>query len=136
MKSLPVKLGVILIGLVICGCAEVWGEDWKHYGDDEKFSAYYDVQSITRPSKNIVRVWLRWDWTEKGVIVMCKALDTFGPKEILNILVENARQDDIILQLLVQFPTVVSLSEFLHTLPTIKVSKRIFKKLQRKGYVI
>jgi hypothetical protein len=73
---------------------------------------------------------------DEPFVVMCKALDTFGPREILNILVENALQDEVIHQLLVQFPTVVSLSEFLHTLPTIKVSKRIFKKLQRKGYVI
>jgi hypothetical protein len=29
MKSLPFKLGVILIGLAIFGCAEVWGADWK-----------------------------------------------------------------------------------------------------------
>jgi hypothetical protein len=38
MKSLLGKLGVILIGLAIFGNAEVWGADWKHYGDDEKFS--------------------------------------------------------------------------------------------------
>jgi hypothetical protein len=74
-----------------------------------------------------------WD---EPFVAMCKGLDAYGPREILNILVENARQDEVIHQLLVQFPTVVSLSEFLHTLPTIKVSKRIFKKLQRKGYVI
>ena len=29
MKSLSVKLGVILIGLAIFGNAEVWGADWK-----------------------------------------------------------------------------------------------------------
>ena len=29
MKSLLVKLGVILIGLTIFGYGEVWGEDWK-----------------------------------------------------------------------------------------------------------
>ena len=74
-----------------------------------------------------------WD---EPFVAMCKGLDAYGPREILNILVENARQDEVIHQLLVQFPTVVSLSEFLHTLPTVKVSKRIFKKLQRKGYVI
>lgn len=68
---------------------------------------------------------------EEPFVVMCKALDTFGPKEILNILVENARQDDTILQLLVQFPTVVSLSEFLHTLPVIKVNKRTLKRLEK-----
>jgi len=69
MKSLPVKLGVILIGLAIFGNAEVGGGLETLWGRREK-SAYYDVQSITRPSKNIVRVWLRWNWTEKGVMVM------------------------------------------------------------------
>ena len=68
---------------------------------------------------------------EEPFVVMCKALDTFGPKEILNILVENARQDEVIHQLLVQFPTVVSLSEFLHTLPVIKVNKRTLKRLEK-----
>jgi hypothetical protein len=36
MKSLLGKLGVVLIGLIIFGCAEVWGADWKFYGSNEK----------------------------------------------------------------------------------------------------
>jgi len=31
MKSLLVKLGVILIGMAVFGYSEVWGEDWKVY---------------------------------------------------------------------------------------------------------
>ena len=73
---------------------------------------------------------------DEPFVVMCKALDTFGPKEILNILVENARQDEVIHQLLVQFPTVVSLSEFLHTLPVIKVNKRTLKRLEKRGCLL
>ena len=72
---------------------------------------------------------------DEPFVVMCKALDTFGPKEILNILVENARQDEVIHQLLVQFPTVVSLSEFLHTLPIVKVNKRMLKRLEKRGLI-
>jgi len=69
VKFLSVKLGVILIiGLAIFGNAEVRGEDWKLLNSNEKASAYYDAQSITHPSKNISRVWVRWDWTQKGVI--------------------------------------------------------------------
>ena len=68
MKSLLVKLGVILIGLAIFGCEEVWGADWKLYDSNERFSSYYDAQGITHPSKNIVRVWVRWNYTEKGVM--------------------------------------------------------------------
>jgi hypothetical protein len=72
---------------------------------------------------------------DEPFVVMCKALDTFGPREILNILVENARQDEVIHQLLVQFPTVVSLSEFLHTLPIVKVNKRMLKRLEKRGLI-
>jgi len=31
MKSLSVKLGVILIGLAIFSYGEVWGADWKFF---------------------------------------------------------------------------------------------------------
>ena len=68
MKSLSLRLGVILIGLAILGCVEVWGADWKLYDSNENYLGYYDAQDITRPSKNIVRVWVKWDYTEKGVI--------------------------------------------------------------------
>jgi hypothetical protein len=66
MKSLLGKLGVVLIGLAIFGYAEVWGADWKLLGTNEQISTYYDAQSITHPSENIVRVWTRMDFTEKG----------------------------------------------------------------------
>ena len=73
-----------------------------------------------------------WD---EPFVAMCKGLNAYGPREILNILVENARQDEIILQLLVRFPTVVSLSEFLHTLPIVKVNKRMLKRLEKRGLI-
>jgi hypothetical protein len=56
MKSLPVKLGVILIGLAIFGNAEVWGADWRLYEKD----SYYDASSITRQPDGSVRVWTKW----------------------------------------------------------------------------
>ena len=74
MKSLSVKLGVILIGLAIFTYAEVWGADWKFYNSNQWYLGYYDAQSITRPSKNIVRVWVKWDCTEKGVLENVKRL--------------------------------------------------------------
>jgi len=74
-----------------------------------------------------------WD---KAFTAMCKGLDAYGPKEILDLLVINSRQDEIVYQLLVRFPTVVSLSEFLHTLPVIKVDKRTYKRLKRRGCIV
>ena len=48
MKSLSVKLGVILIGLAIFSYTEVWGADWKYFsaGDDGIFY-WYDAQGVT-----------------------------------------------------------------------------------------
>jgi hypothetical protein len=74
-----------------------------------------------------------WD---KAFMAMCKGLDKFGPREILNILVENARHDEIVFHLLARFPTVVVLGEFLHSLPIQKVDKRTLKRLERKGWLI
>jgi hypothetical protein len=68
MKSLSVKLGVVLIGLALFTYAEVWGAEWKLYDSNEDFLCYYDIESITHPSKNIVRVWVKWDFSEKGVM--------------------------------------------------------------------
>jgi len=67
---------------------------------------------------------------------MCKGLDKFGPKEILNLMVVHSHRDDIVHHLLVQFPTVVAWSDFLHTLPVRKVNKRTFKRLQRSGCIV
>lgn len=74
-----------------------------------------------------------WD---KAFMAMCKGLDAYGPREILNILVENARHDEIVFHLLARFPTVVVLGEFLHSLPIQKVDKRTLKRLERKGWLI
>ncbi len=68
MKSLSAKLGVVLVGLAIFGYVEVWGADWKCHGETDDGTFFYDATSITHPSKNIVRVWTRIVFTEKGVI--------------------------------------------------------------------
>lgn len=68
MKSLPVKLGVVfIIGIVIFGCAGMRGADWKPYSFNDVGQNYYDAQSITRPSRKIVRVWEKTNYTLMGV---------------------------------------------------------------------
>jgi len=74
MKSLSVKLGVILIGLAIFGNTEAWGADWILYNFDDLNIRYYDAETITRPSKDIVRVWVKWKYTYKGRIEIVKRL--------------------------------------------------------------
>lgn len=75
MKSLLGKVGVILIiGIVTFGCAGMWGARWRLYDRDDEYIGYYDAKGITHPSKNIVRVWERWEYTNKGVIEKVKEL--------------------------------------------------------------
>jgi len=64
--KLSATLGVILSGVIVFGYAEVWGADWKSCGITDLYFCFYDAQSLTRPSKNIVRVWVKWVYTEKG----------------------------------------------------------------------
>ena len=56
-----------MTGLLILGCAEVWGADWKYYGTNEGGSYFYDIESMKRLSANIVRVSVQSVYTEKGV---------------------------------------------------------------------
>jgi len=74
MKSLLGKLGVILIGLVIFGYAEGWGADWKYISENNLGMDFYDVGSISYPSDNIVRVWVKTIWKPQGISGMVKDL--------------------------------------------------------------
>jgi hypothetical protein len=74
MKSLSGRLGVILIGIIIFGCAEVRGDDWKSLNTTESGVNYYNAESITRLPKNIVRVWVKAELSEKGVKDMVATL--------------------------------------------------------------
>jgi hypothetical protein len=68
-KSLLSKLGVVLgmIALTFFGYTEGWGVDWKYYGTNEDGSYFYDTESMTRNSKNLVEVWVQSAYTEKSI---------------------------------------------------------------------
>jgi len=74
MKSLSVKLGVILIGLVIFGYAEAREESWKYVDQAYAGMYYYDADRIKRQSEDIVRVWMKVLYTENGVHNMVRLL--------------------------------------------------------------
>jgi hypothetical protein len=75
MKSLSVKLGVILIGLAIFTYGEAWGADWKFFQVTKSTEEvgglpvygnihFYDATSVVYPSKNIVQVPTVQVWTK------------------------------------------------------------------------
>jgi hypothetical protein len=76
------------------------------------------------------------DVFQKAFGDMCKSLDKFGEAEILDLLVTHSRRDIIVGELLVRYPSVVALGDFLSRMPIQKVNKRTFKKLQKRGCVI
>lgn len=60
MKSLSVKLGVILIGLAIFGYAEVWGADWRYFSTaNEGMLYWYDAQGVTYEPNKVIHVWIK-----------------------------------------------------------------------------
>jgi hypothetical protein len=69
MKSLSRKSGVLIgiIGLVVMGYTEGWGVDWKYYGTNEDGSYFYDTESITRQSENLVEVWVQSAYSPKSI---------------------------------------------------------------------
>ena len=75
MKSSLGKLGVILIGVAIFTHAQAWGEDWEKYAENEKILSCYDAESLThydgeslsQPSKNIIKVWVKFEYTDIGL---------------------------------------------------------------------
>jgi hypothetical protein len=69
MKSLLVKLGValVVIGLATLGYGEAWGADWRFFSSTDLYECFYYEDSMTHPSKNILRLWIKLEYTEKGV---------------------------------------------------------------------
>jgi hypothetical protein len=69
--NLEGKVGKIKWLLVILSCTlplgltEVWGADWKYFGQTQSASYFFDVESMIR-QENIVRVWVKAVYSEKG----------------------------------------------------------------------
>jgi hypothetical protein len=69
MKLIIGKLMILIaMGFLIFGNAEVWGENWKFVSKNKVGDeSYYDADSVTRPSKGIVRVLTKLVFSEKSV---------------------------------------------------------------------
>lgn len=67
---------MIAVLMVLLGISEiVVAADWKFLGGNDDNLFFYDAQSVTYPSKNIVRVWERSNYTEKGVADLIRTLE-------------------------------------------------------------
>jgi len=67
MKSPSLRSGVLLVGLAIFSYAEVWGAGWREFDRNDEEIRYYYVQGVRHPSDKIVRVWVKMEYTDKGL---------------------------------------------------------------------
>jgi len=76
MKSLSVKVGVIIISILlfVIGCHMIAVKTefpksvkWKHYNENEDAHYFYDTENIRWVSKYVVRVWTSMEYTKKGI---------------------------------------------------------------------
>ncbi len=59
MKSLSLRLGLacLVVGVMIFS-ANVWGADWKEFGEATTGVFLYDASSLNSPSQGLVKVWI------------------------------------------------------------------------------
>lgn len=68
MKSLLGRLGVILIGLSIFGCAEMRGGHWEVFSSTDLYEGFYYVSKSHFLYKDtVVQVSVKLEYTKKGI---------------------------------------------------------------------
>jgi len=84
MKSFTVKFEVILfiISFFVTGCHRSVmrneyskGGVWKFFNSTDLYDCFYYAEGMTRSSKNIVRVWVKLEYTERGIT---ESIKVFG----------------------------------------------------------
>jgi hypothetical protein len=68
------RLILAAIGFIFFCNTEGWGADWRFLGENEEYQFYFDNESITRLSENVLRIWVKSVFTNKGVIEHIKTL--------------------------------------------------------------
>lgn len=55
------KMIVLAIMVALLASSVSSGADWRFLSESGESILYYDAQSITHPSKNLVRVWVKYE---------------------------------------------------------------------------
>ena len=74
MKSFSIKLGVIIIGLIIFGCAGMRGKNWKFFSSTDFYKGFYYVSESHFLYKGTIHAWIKLEYTEKGIAEYVKEL--------------------------------------------------------------
>ncbi len=72
MESSLVKLEItlILMGFVIIYSTNVYARDWRLYAKTDSYECSYDAEDIIRSSQDIVDIWTKSEYTDRGVTEM------------------------------------------------------------------
>ena len=73
MKSLSVKLEVLLIGLAIFGCAGMREAHWIFFSSTDLYEGFYYVTKSHLLYKGTVRAYIKLEYTKKGTGEYVKA---------------------------------------------------------------
>ena len=67
-------LAILFFGFIILSYGKVRGEDRMFYGGNDKYTCFYDLESINRPSHNVVRVLDYQYYMKEGKDLMIREL--------------------------------------------------------------
>ena len=74
MSKMRWRLSAFILAITLLGCAEAWRPVWKFYAENEEGWFVYDIQNLTHPSRDIVRVWTKAVYSEKVMAPEVKKL--------------------------------------------------------------
>ena len=69
---------ISLVSFFLLGSMEASGEDWKLYGKNESGVFYYDTESMSRPTKDTVRVWAKMVHSKESIKQAGKGLENLS----------------------------------------------------------
>jgi hypothetical protein len=56
---MKLQMAILVFAFISISIGDVYGADWRYYSTTDIGQFYYDKESVTLPTKGIVRVWLR-----------------------------------------------------------------------------
>ena len=69
---------IICLVIILLLANQAWAADWKFLASSGSGDMYYDKKSIVKVNKNIVRVWTKKTYSEKGKLEEYSFLKSLG----------------------------------------------------------
>ena len=67
MSKIRWRLSAFILAITLLGCVQAGRPVWKFYAENEEGWFVYDIQNLTHPSRDIVRVWTKSVYLDKGM---------------------------------------------------------------------